>query len=114
MPKNIAVILQIAFDKRDYKQKATLLEYFKTTDSDQKKFAKALVEAQKPRPVDPKLKMLRDTLTRVSMPVPEDAKLKQLKRGVDLSKKQLTNKRLIAAQDIAWALINNPAFLFNH
>ena len=26
----------------------------------------------------------------------------------------IKNKRLTAAQDLAWALINNPAFLFNH
>jgi hypothetical protein len=44
----------------------------------------------------------------------EDSKLTALKRAVDLSTKQLSNKRLYGAQDIAWALINNPAFLFNH
>ena len=30
-----------------------------------------------------------------------------------MSTKQLTDKRLTSAQDLAWALINNPAFLFN-
>ena len=35
-------------------------------------------------------------------------------RAVELSTKQLVDKRLYGAQDIAWALINNPAFLFNH
>jgi hypothetical protein len=47
-------------------------------------------------------------------PIILDAKLIQLRRDVELSKAQLTTKRLTAAQDLAWALINSPAFLFNH
>jgi len=42
-----------------------------------------------------------------------DPHLAQLRRDVELSRKQLENARLTAAQDLAWALINNPAFLFN-
>jgi hypothetical protein len=38
----------------------------------------------------------------------------EYKRAIELSHKQLANPRLTAAQDLAWALINNPAFLFNH
>jgi hypothetical protein len=30
-----------------------------------------------------------------------------------MSTKQVANKRLTGAQDLAWAIINNPAFLFN-
>ena len=41
------------------------------------------------------------------------AELATLKRAADLSTQQLQNARLIGAQDLAWALINNPAFLFN-
>ena len=29
------------------------------------------------------------------------------------SKKQLENRRLTATQDLTWALINSPSFLFN-
>jgi hypothetical protein len=37
----------------------------------------------------------------------------QLRLDTAMSVRQLTDKRLTMAQDLAWALINNPAFLFN-
>ena len=75
---------------------------------------KKRVELARALAADPKLKELQDAVTRASSPLPLDPRLVVLNRAVDLSTKQLTNKRLYGAQDIAWALINNPAFLFNH
>ena len=66
-----------------------------------------------PLPIDPKLKAIRERLDYVSRPVPEDPKLVSLRADAAASEKQLQNKRLTAAQDLAWALINSPAFLFN-
>ena len=42
-----------------------------------------------------------------------DSELKRLREAVARSAELQKNKRLIGVQDIAWALINNPAFLFN-
>ena len=42
-----------------------------------------------------------------------DRALAELEEGVKLSAEQLKNRRLSGVQDLAWALINNAAFLFN-
>jgi hypothetical protein len=42
-----------------------------------------------------------------------DSELARLANDVKRSEEQLKNKRLIGLQDLAWALINSPAFLFN-
>jgi hypothetical protein len=70
--------------------------------------------AKNPLPVDPQLIALETKRVNAQNPIVLDPKLIQLRRDSDLSAKQLTNKRLTAAQDLAWALINSPAFLFNH
>ena len=46
--------------------------------------------------------------------MPVDPRLVQLRHDVEMSIQQAATRRLTAAQDIAWALINSPAFLFNH
>lgn len=91
-----------------------LKDYFRTQDPGLQQRIKAVADSKQPLPEDPKLKELVAYVTRANAPLVEDAKLTAFKRAVDLSTKQLGNKRLYGAQDIAWALINNPAFLFNH
>jgi hypothetical protein len=82
-------------------------------DGQWKERSKALDLAKQPLPLDPKLKELRDTLTLVSRPIPPDDRLEQLRKDFAASQQQLTNRRLTGAQDVVWALINSPAFLFN-
>ena len=67
-----------------------------------------------PLPVDPILVKLRDGLAEAGRPLPLDAGLERLRRDMQLSTRQLEKARLTFAQDLAWALINSPAFLFNH
>ena len=95
-------------------QKAAAAKFFRLVDADLRAKATAVAESRKPLPIDPHLKELRETLAYVSRPVPLDPILAQLRRDAELSTKQIANRRLTAAQDLAWALINSPAFLFNH
>jgi len=46
--------------------------------------------------------------------VPDDPALVRLRADVATSAKQLADRRLTAIQDLAWALVNSPAFFFNH
>ncbi|MFT5411638.1 MAG: WD40 repeat protein, partial [Verrucomicrobiales bacterium] len=113
-PDNVKKLLEVAGDKRDEKQKAELAKYFRDNDSGWKSLEKQLAEANKPLPADPKLKELQDMLAALEKVPRVDPKHDLLRHDLDLSTKQLTQRRLIGAQDLAWALINTPAFLFNH
>jgi hypothetical protein len=42
-----------------------------------------------------------------------DAELTRLTAAVKTAADQMTNARALGIQDLAWALINSPAFLFN-
>ncbi|HIL72905.1 MAG TPA: hypothetical protein EYG44_01615 [Verrucomicrobia bacterium] len=112
-PSDIGVILALAGDKRSDEQLKRITDYFKSVDKDLAAKNKELAEAKKPRPVDPKLKGFKDGLAKAEKPLTIDPTLAELRRARDLSGKQQESIRLTAAQDIAWALINSPSFLFN-
>jgi len=43
----------------------------------------------------------------------QDSELARLTQAVEQAKAKQSNPRLLGAQDLAWALLNSPAFLFN-
>jgi hypothetical protein len=112
VPKTVADALKAA--KRSPAQNAELAAHFLNQFRDYQTQKKTLANAKKPLPIDPQLIALETKHVNAQNPITLDPKLIQLRRDSDLSAKQLTNKRLTAAQDLAWALINSPAFLFNH
>jgi WD40 repeat protein/mono/diheme cytochrome c family protein len=73
-----------------------------------------LAAASLPLPPDPKLVALAADLADAEKPIADDPKLVQLRADVVVSTKQVADRRLTAIQDLAWALINSPAFFFNH
>ncbi|WP_166824908.1 DUF1549 domain-containing protein [Thalassoroseus pseudoceratinae] len=114
LPDDIKKILAVAEDKRSKKQSDQLLAYYKKEESGYQSRLAAVKAAKKPLPVDPELQKLRDQLTKAQTAVQDDKKLVELRRIVETSRQQLENRRLTAAQDLTWVLINTPAFLFNH
>jgi len=107
-------ILAIAPELRTEALRGALATYFRAVDPEWRKKADALAQSKAPLPVDPKLQALRDQVAQASRPVPADPRLTSLRKDVEMSIMQAATRRLTAAQDIAWALINSPAFLFNH
>jgi hypothetical protein len=114
LPPAIASILAKATGERSDADREALLARAREDDKRYKELQMELAEQQKPLPEDPRLKQLETDLAAAQQPLPLDPNLQQLRRAVALSEEQLKNKRLTVAQDVVWALINNPAFLYNH
>ncbi|MDG2388704.1 MAG: DUF1553 domain-containing protein [Planctomycetaceae bacterium] len=114
LSEEVQPILATVPEERTDEQKAKLLDFFRRQDQPLQNLVKAVATAKQPLPADPKLVALEKDLTEVSQPIREDPNLVQLKKDLTMSETQTGNKRLTMAQDLAWALINSPAFLFNH
>ncbi|WP_417391721.1 DUF1549 domain-containing protein [Gimesia sp.] len=113
-PQEIQNILAKAQDKRNAAEKKKLQEYYSKADTQLQSMIKAVAESKQPRATDPVLVQYRQHLQAMREVKPVDRTLTRLRSDVELSTEQLKQHRLIAAQDLTWALINSPAFLFNH
>jgi len=114
IPSAIESLLALDAGDRSDDQFRELETFYRSRDAELAKLEKTLEETRKPRPEDPELTRLKARLELVSKPLPMDPTLKGLRRAFELSSEQIKHSRLTAAQDVAWALINNPSFLFNH
>jgi hypothetical protein len=114
LPEVFAAALTTNVNNRSEAERTQVLEYFRRSHPDYLKLQTDLREAQQPVPADPGLVQRRALVTQFEQPVPDDPALVQLRKDVQQSGAQVNSKRLTAAQDLTWALINSPAFLFNH
>ena len=114
LSESIASILSKSEVDRSLIDKSTVMDWVKLQQPEylQKRFA--LITAKRPVPADPKMEALKASLAKAELQVPIDPSLIQLRRDVRYSVEQAANRRLTAAQDLTWALINNAAFIFNH
>jgi hypothetical protein len=106
--------LAVAPDVRSAAQTEVLMSYHRGMDAELAAKTAAVAASKAPPPVDAKLAALRARIEQLKQPVPIDPKLVQLRNDLEMSIQQASTRRLTAAQDVVWALINSPAFLFNH
>jgi hypothetical protein len=114
LPEEFAALATLPAEKRTPETLAGLFAYLEKNDAKWTELRQAVADAKQPLAEDGQLVELRSLAASLEKQTPEDPKLVQLRTDVASSKQQLDNRRLTLAQDLTWALINSPAFLFNH
>jgi len=114
LPETFRAIVATPEKQRSESAGQSLVDYIGRTDDRIKKAEAALAEAKKPVPPDAQVVQLEKRRDSLSKPTPDDPRLVRLRQDFRQSEKQVQRIRLTAAEDLTWALINSPAFLFNH
>ncbi len=113
LPNAVAEAFKKPATSRSKEDQAAITAYWNESDPDLRKLRLTLGKNQLPLAIDPGVIERRTAVATAELPIKLDAKLVQLRQDSAQSKAQLANKRLTAAQDLTWALINTPSFLFN-
>ncbi len=114
LPESLAAILATEPSARNEAQQRFVADYIHKSNSQYRQLQEALAAAQQPLPVDPGVQQRQTMIEDLSRETADDPQLVQLRADVAASTQQMGQRRLTAVQDLAWALINSPAFLFNH
>ncbi|WP_339741901.1 DUF1549 domain-containing protein [uncultured Rubinisphaera sp.] len=113
LPHEVQALVKLSAEERTPEQTATLVEFYQRFDDKYIALKQAVAEAKKPLPPDAQLQNLEASLAAAKEPVKDALSVVQLRADFEMSKKLTENQRLTAAQDLTWALINSPSFLFN-
>jgi len=114
LPVRLGEIASIPRERRTPQEVAELESLVTARDPAKVRLSSELATASQPVPPDPKLVALAETLAEAQKPVPDDPAVVRLRSDHAASTQQVANRRLTVIQDLAWALINSPAFFFNH
>ncbi len=113
-PASVAAALAKTTDSRSAEEQDRIVRHYLTSDGEWSELLYAWRKEQRPLPRDPKLVALERALAEARNPIKQDPQLLQLRQDHTYSTKQLENRRLTASQDLVWALVNSPAFLFSY
>jgi hypothetical protein len=114
LPHAVAEALKKPANVRSKEDQAAIAAYWEESDPALSKLRLTFGKHQLPLPTDPGIVERRAALAKAEAPIRLDPRLVQLRQDAEQSKLLMGNKRLTAVQDLTWALINTPAFLFNH
>jgi hypothetical protein len=114
LPEELAAAVSVPPEARDEATVELLQKYFATVDQPLRQRREALAAANQPLPPDPQGVAIERQLEQLRQPIADDPQLVRLREDAAHSEQQLANPRLTATEDLMWALINSPAFLFNH
>ena len=114
LPLPVAEALKKPAPTRTKPEQAAIVAYWNEADPALGKLRLTFGKHQLPLPTDPGVVERRAVQARVEEPIRLEPKLVQLRQDTEQSTLLMGNKRLTAVQDLTWALINTPAFLFNH
>jgi mono/diheme cytochrome c family protein len=113
-PENVVKAARAPAGQRTAAQSAAIIDLVRSSDPELWKRKSAFAKISAPLPEDPKLAELKAGLKSAEEPIHLDPVLVQLRVDAKASINQSENKRLTVVQDLTWALINSPGFLFNH
>ncbi len=114
LPESVLNAVRAPAGQRKPEHASALLAHYRDSDLEFWKRKSAAVKAAEPLPTDPKFTDLQKSLAKSEEPIQIDPVLLQLRVDAKASGRQAENTRLTAVQDLTWALINSPEFLFNH
>lgn len=114
IPFHIADAFGKGAGQRSEEEKKFLAAWVGESDTELQKRRWAAKGPFPPIPAGKKMEELNKALKYAEMPIEEDPRLIRFRKDLEISARQAKNPRLTAAQDLTWALINNPSFLFNH
>ncbi len=110
----VAELVALPAERRSPAQQAELVNLMLRQDPAFERAGKELAAAMLPLPRKPEIIAIEGELAEAEKPVPDDLGIVRLRSDVAVSTEQVADRRLTAIQDLAWALINSPAFFFNH